>query len=599
MLKKIDKQLTKKVLVFFLVFLGLVLYLNSFFNEFVWDDDDILRNVYLKDWRNLPQYFTQSLISGTGQPSNYWRPLVLISFSIDWRIAQYKPLFYHFHNTFLHIMAAILLFFVIFELSGRKFFSFLASLVFLIHPLQTEAVTYIAGRADSLSSVFIFLSLFLFIKSLRPGQKINLIKYSLSLLSFVFALLSRETAMMTPFLALLVIISFPEKFFSNDVLIKPRRTRIKEAVFLIIKWLLPFFIIFAIFVSLRLTVLNFLNILNFWPVENEYTRNISFRIYTFFRTFLTYIGIFFWPTNLHMERSVLLQTNLFTFPVVSGIIVFLGMIVFAVSDLLKKFPKNAIFFFGIGWFLITLAPYSNIFIPVNAIIYEHWMYLPLIGLSVLSFKTVEDFIKDRNSIFKKLAVLLLIFYFGFFCITTILRNREWRDPIIFYNQILKYNKTYRIYNNLGNAYLDIGDHNKAEESYKAAIAIDPSFPQPEAYNNLGLLYLKQKKYDDAIVYFEQTLKIKENYLPTIINLGDTYQKKKNWSKAGDYFLLYAKLAPYNFYGYYKAGEMSFLDKKCSEAIQYLIVAREIAPSTDIETKNAIALLMGEANKCAK
>ncbi|MDD2671775.1 MAG: tetratricopeptide repeat protein, partial [Syntrophales bacterium] len=158
---------------------------------------------------------------------------------------------------------------------------------------------------------------------------------------------------------------------------------------------------------------------------------------------------------------------------------------------------------------------------------------------------------------------------------------------------------YRVYNNLGNAYMDIGDQKKAEESYKAAIGVDPSFPQPEAYNNLGLLYFKQKNYDQALSYFEKTLKIKNNYLPTIVNLGELYQRKEDWGKAKEYYLKHIELVPYNFFGYFKVGEINFIEGNCADAVSYLESAKKIAPSADASVQNMLSLLIDESKKCAK
>jgi len=640
-----SKYFTKRFLIIFLIFLGIVLYLNTFFNEFLWDDDDIIKNAYIKDWRYIPKCFSQNLISGVGETSNYWRPLLLLSFSIDWHIVGPQPFLFHFHNLFLHIISAILLFLILERLLKKKWFSFLVSLLFLIHPLQTEAVTYIAGRGDPLSVFFIFLSLFLFIKACeRPLKK----WYFLSLFCFVLALLSKETAMVTPFLIVLLLLSFQEKFFSPNIINSSKKERLKEVIFLSVNRLIPFFVVLVIFISLRLTILNFHNILNFWPTPNIYTENISVRIFTFFRILLTYLGLNFLPLNLHMERNVPLETSFFSFPVFSGFLVFLAMIFFAIRSFLKYLPsfssslergnvglktirrqnclvprlgggilprtertlpleqservekatsRAPFYFFGIGWFLICLAPYSNIFIPINAIIYEHWMYLPLIGIFICAVHFFENILKENGDTFKKILILLLIFYLTFFSLKTILRNREWRDPIVFYNQILENSRSHRVYNNLGNAYSDIGEYKKAEEMYLEAINFDPSFPQPEAYNNLGLAFYRQGQYDKAIPYFEKALKVKSNFIPSIINLADAYFRKKDWEGAREYFLLYSKSTPYSFYPYFKLGEISFYEGNCAESLRYLEAAKEVVPSGDKEFQKSILFLLEEAKKC--
>ncbi len=639
--KILDKYCTKKTLILFLVFFGLVLYLNSFFNEFVWDDESIIKNTYVKDWRHIPKYFTQNFISGAGETSNYWRPLLLVSFSLDWKIAKWHVFFYHLHNLILHIISAILLFLILEHLFKRKYFSFLISLFFLVHPLQTEAVTYISGRGDSLSAVFIFFSLFLFAKSFDNSERSVIKKrYFLSLFCFILALLSKETAMVTPFLMALLMLGFQEKFFKKAITRSLKKERIKEILFLTIKILIPFFIILAIFVSLRLTILNFQNILNFWQFQNDYSQHVYVRIFTFFRAILTYLELIFLPLNLHMERYIPIETSFFTFSVFPGLFMFFGMIVLAIRDFLISFfslgraphqsiddalklkqaePvggfalgefENAIppagiggrrtpfYFFGIGWFLIALAPYSNILIPINGIIYEHWMYLPLIGIFICAINFFENIFKEKKDFLKNLAILFLVFFLTFFSVVTILRNRDWKDSIALYNQILKYNKTYRVYNNLGNAYSDIGEYEKAKENYLKAINFDPGFPQPEAYNNLGLVFFRQNKYDEAIFYYQEALKVRKNYPTALINLGDIYLRKKDWAESKKYYLLYNQLFPYDFYPYFKLGEISFHERNCSESMSYLGKAKEVAPP-DKEVQENLFLLIEEAKKCQK
>ena len=155
-----------KVQIFIIAFLsflviGLLIYSNSFNNEFFWDDDDsIVNNTYIKDIKYFPRFFSENLIAGTGQITNYWRPVLLISFSFDYHLFGLSPIDFHVHNTLLHILSAFLIFILLYKLSkGNLLLSYFPALIFLVHPLQTEAITYIAGRADPLSSVFSLISL--------------------------------------------------------------------------------------------------------------------------------------------------------------------------------------------------------------------------------------------------------------------------------------------------------------------------------------------------------------------------------------------------------------------------------------------------------
>jgi len=224
------------------------------------------------------------------------------------------------------------------------------------------------------------------------------------------------------------------------------------------------------------------------------------------------------------------------------------------------------------------------------------MYLPLIGIFICAIHFFEEILRDKKVLIKKLIILFLIFYLAFFSIRTILRNREWQNPIVFYNQILQYNASYRVYNNLGIAYEEIGEYEKAKENYFKAINFDPTSPRFEAYNNLGIVFLKQKKYDEAIFYFKEALKLNKNYPITIINLGDAYFQKGDFTAAKEEYLLAVELFPHHFYPYFKLGETAFYEKNCSEAISYLNQAKEVAPP-DREIQEKLFLLIKEAQKC--
>src|SRR5437870_2229809 len=135
------KQNREIAVITLFVLLGFGMYANSFHNQMFWDDNDgIVNNVFIKDWHYLGKFFSENLIAGSGLTSNYWRPLLLTIFSVEWHLWHLHVGGYHFVNTAFHISAAILLYFVLKRLFKNEWLAFLPSLIFLIHPLQTEAV---------------------------------------------------------------------------------------------------------------------------------------------------------------------------------------------------------------------------------------------------------------------------------------------------------------------------------------------------------------------------------------------------------------------------------------------------------------------------
>jgi len=457
---------------FLFILIGFSLYANSFSNQMFWDDDEfILKNRFIKDWQYFPKFFSENLIAGSGILSNYWRPALLSIFALEWHLWQDWAVGYHLVNALFHVACAILLFFILVYFFHRFWLAFWTAMVFLVHPLQTEAVTYVNSLGDSLSVFFIFLGIIFYLKShsLRKSFRTKL-SYFLSLVMYILALMSKETAIIMP--ALILTIDF---FFINSK--AALTTRFKAVA----KSVWPFFILGISYVILRATVLNFVNTFNFYNEVNIFTSNFHVRLFTFFRILTVYFKLFFWPIGLHMERSVEIATSMFSLSVVAGGAIFFGLIFLAVAYV-KRFP---ILSFGILWFFISLFPTSNLIVPINGLLYEHWLYLPMIGI-FLCFVWLGMFVV-KKTVFRRGFLIIFVLFLVFLGALTVSRNKVWRNPIIFYQQTLKYApNSYRVINNLGMAYADIGDYQQAEETYKMAIALDGY--NPVAYHNLGNTY---------------------------------------------------------------------------------------------------------------
>ena len=173
----------------------------------------------------------------------------------------------------------------------------LAGAAFLLHPLNTEAVTYIAGRGDPLHYFFMLASLVFFVKGRRWAS-----------LAFVpLALLSQEKAIILPFL--IVLVAFTQ------------RQKIKQAIIVS----LPYFAITLVYGILRLTVLNFANTLNLYLAPNVYTEHISVRFYTFLHVLTEYARLLVAPVGHHMERGVPLHRSLFEWPVYAVAVLLAGL----------------------------------------------------------------------------------------------------------------------------------------------------------------------------------------------------------------------------------------------------------------------------------
>lgn len=565
------KESSKKYFIILLfVVLGFSLYANSFKNQMFWDDNDfVVNNQYIKDWQYFPEYFSQNVIAGSGLLSNYWRPALLTVYSIEWHIWGDWNVGYHFINTSFHIIDSILLFLILFYLFKKKYLALFTSLIFLAHPLQTEAVVYVSSLGDSLSVFFIFLGIFLFLKfrlsDIKPTRSLF---YFVSLLMYPLALMSKETAIIMP--ALIFIVDFCLEYEKKEHSFKKILKRIGKII-----W--PFITIAGIYILLRATSLDFINTFNLYNESNILTSSMYVRLLTFFGVLTTYFCLLFWPFNLHMERSINIATAFHSFPVIFGGIIFVLLIVLAFT----KFKRWPILSFGILWFFIGLAPTSNIAVPINGLLYEHWLYLPMIGVFLVVVWLGELLAKKHN--LQKVLLVIFILFFVFLSVLTIRRNIDWHNPIVFYNQTLKYSPNdYRVLNNLGMAYADNKDIEKAEEIYNRAISVSSS--TPVAYHNLGNLYKEINKNYLAIENFNKAISIDPNFTFSYNALVNLYLKEKDYKNARLVLEKYLKNSGSKLDVFPLLVQIAVQEKDYNGALVYLNEALNIDPNNqDIKT----------------
>ncbi len=567
-----------------IIILGFAVYANSLNGKFIWDDRYLIKdNTYIKDFSNIKKIFTQGIGAGAGIESSSYRPIQMITYIINYSLWRLDVQGYHLTNVLLHIMAALSIFWLTFILFGNRFISLFTSALFVVHPIHTEAVSYISGRADSLAALFMLLSFILYIKYL---DKKNTLLYIFTLLAYTLALLSRENSLILPALLLLYHYDYSaspaEGGQGGSAFGGRKKFKIKE--------FLPVLVIGFVYILLRLTILKA-------PLPHTSGATTLFqRMPGFFVAITNYIRLLFLPFNLHMEYG----DRLFGLADPRAL---LGIIIAGLS-LIYAFrirKSNALIFFGVLWFFLTLVVQSNLY-PTAAYMAEHWLYLPSIGFFLIlanGFKAIQ---KSRTGL--NLSYFFIIILLVFYSYLTIRQNNYWREPIAFYKRTLEYapdsprvyndlgiayhdmgryreaiapfekavklkpdyvmayinlGKLYNsvgkrgeaitvlkqaieidptcagAYNNLGMAYDNIAEREEAMLSYKKAIEINPNFA--EAHNNLGVVYIKMGRRDEAMVLFKKAIKVNPAYADAYSNLGNVHKEMGNYKEA---MVLYKK-----------------------------------------------------------
>jgi len=501
------KQFISQQWVVFVGFLivGLLLYGNTFSNEFIWDDyEGVVYNDYIKDRSHFPEYFTQSLVSGAGMENNYWRPLVLFSFYADYKLGELDVFWYHLQNIFWHILATSLVYVFLREISLQKWKAFLVALLFLIHPLQTEAVTYISGRADMMFGFFVLLSLIGAVKYIKTDSYRKYLYYLGSVICFGLALLAKERGILVlPLVAgyffLLTDFAWRRKFFLIS----------------------PFVAIGVGYLVLRATVLHFVSDFNTVIVGGVDFQTLN--ILQQATLYLKVIGLYFWlifvPIKLHMIRVVNLEGGFWNgYVIIGGIVVM--MIVLSGVYFLKKNRRREVFF--LYWILITLFPSFYTF-KMQGYVGEHWLYLVLPGVFVFLVEGYEWILKKWCSkvICKRMVVILGVCFLALLSGGTVKRNKEWARAIDFYEiNIKRGGASAVIYNNLGIAYAKESEYDKSLMMYSKALGLNDKMCK--AWYNEGNVYYKLKQYDQAEEVFKRSLECDGGFLPAYHNLALVY-----------------------------------------------------------------------------
>ncbi len=517
-----------------LLVLGLVVYLNALPNQLFWDDyDSIVNNYYIKDWFYFSKYFTENLIAGAGLVSNYWRPLLLIVYSIEWHIWGSWAAGYHLVSIIIHLAAGLVFFNLLKRIIGRPIIAWLSVLIFIIHPLQTEAVTYVAGRADPLSVLLIGLSLLWYWRYRFDSLVTTKNRfYVLSLVSLVAAILTKDKSIILP--ALLVLVEVYNWFKNGDSL----KNWLKQ----IVKNTWPYWLIVLGYLILRATVLNFQDTFNIYGQNTVYTENILVRLWTFLSVWPQYLSLFVAPLGLHMERLVEIKESIWQADVFVGLVCLMIVLLVAIW----RFKSNKLVVFGLILSGITLAPASGILVPVSGLMYEHYMYLPVLGLAIFMLALLGEVFIKFNDIGRIIIIVGLTAWLIFLAGVTIKRNTVWRSPTVFYEDVLKYNQqSLRIWNNYGMALSDEERYKEAAEAYQQAITLNKDNLSAPPYHNLANALLRLGQTDEAIRNYHQAIAIDNQFHYSYNALAAWYVQNKNFAAATEILQAGLKAMPDN------------------------------------------------------
>lgn len=528
MFHTLEKLLQKKWLVLLLITaFCLLAYCNSFLAPFTLDDfSSITDNQAIRNPLDLPALW-----------KFYSNRIVLyFTLSLNYALHQDMVVGYHITNLVIHILN-VFLFFLILRLLlqtevVRKYcrvhftncVAFAGAILFAVHPVQVNAVTYVVQRTAALAGTFYLLAIFLYIHYRMHG---GFYKFVLTIVSILFAMFTKENTITIPFMLILL---------ECTLFLKDGKTSWHKRLLLILVLLLTVPVIPATNLFLQ--------------GYSQSDPGVSFKastsmnrfhyFYTQMNVILKYIQILFVPVDMNFDYSndfplskTIWEHNAY---ISLGIHACIGLLA------LICWKKNRLLSLGILWFYIGLSVESS-FISIKDVYFEHRLYFPLggyiiflIGLWQFLLRLFKKrFLGTRFMLYSFYAVCIIIAaYLG----TTLWRNYIFSDSIRLWSDVVsKAPKSDRAHSILGTNYLDayeLGDTknqkylDRAEEEMKKAIELN--YYNDTSHCNLSRVYLLKKQYDKAILEGRVALGM-EKSVYVYHNIGIAYYEQGKYTEA--------------------------------------------------------------------
>ncbi len=538
-----------------------LIYAGGLTNPFHYDDlHSIVENPHLRSLGNVPAFFYRPEMFSADPRNAMYRPLVLVSYAINHAIGGYEVFSYHLFNIGTHLGVSGLLWLLVRRLGRGQAEALAAALLFALHPLASEPVNYISSRSETLCALFLLLAFHGYLVGSRRWLAIGVV-------AFVAALLTKSVA-----LALLPMLFIYDRWCRPGGAFRDR-WRLQ----------LPYWFLGLVYlVGIREAIGD--------AVVNHAVRPLGVQWLTQAKALVYYLKLLWWPQGLSVEHQFSLATGLESAPVLGALLLLATAVL-----VLSRRPDGQVRFWT-SWAVITLLPSSAV--PLNVLVNEHRLYLPLVGFAVLMARLGVGLAEGRGRAGQVLVVCWLGVYAGHAAQRTqVWRTPEtlWRDaiargprmprPHLFLADCLQQSGRYEealreyqltrtvypavlsagdlliSYNNEGAAYLALGRHQEAIEAYRRALTIDPTYtrsrasldalvalqqaawdPTAHALHKQGLMLLIKARPAQAVPALEASLRAQVR-LETGLALGMAYEKSGAVAKAREAYEGLEILAP--------------------------------------------------------
>jgi tetratricopeptide (TPR) repeat protein len=498
---------------------GFLVYANTLASSFHFDDlAVIVNNPAVRRFWDIPALFNAfntRLIPG-------W------TFAVNYGLGGLDVFGYHFFNIWLHVCNAVLLYTFVLQLLGldertkaleglvKIRIAGVAAAVFLVHPIQTEAVDYIWQRTTLQAAFFYLGTIILYIYA-----RINAARsyYRAALIACLGAMLSKEIGFTLPLMLLLL-----------EWLFLRRAAQDRRSWF----WTLPFLLMLAVIPILLVRTpdvsLKMMRPHDLWAgVGAEVVTQKAYWL-TQVNATATYLRLFVWPAGLNIDHD---------YPLVpdsgwGGWFLSLALLLLIVGIGICFWQRRPLISLCVFWFLVTLSVESVV--TSADILVEHRMYLPMAGLSLAAGLVFQRIFRG------KLAFVAIIV--AILSVATVARNTVWKNDLSLWSDAIRKSPDKpRAYNNRGIEFKKMGYFDAALQDFSRAIDLDPKYP--EAYYNRGGIYKMAGQLDVAEQDYAKVIELEPQNFQGFDARGYIYRRKGMFDEALHDFATSIALNPRN------------------------------------------------------
>lgn len=508
--------------------LSCLCYANSLWGEFCFDDiSAIVDNQDLRSetpWVNLLQDdFWGTPMHVDGSHKSY-RPLTIFTFRMNYLFAGLQPVGYHMVNVLLHAIVTYLFTSFVSDISFQDdTITLISGLLFAIHPIHTEAIAGLVGRAETLSAVFFLLVLFI-------NSRVhchNGLMYCLGMLMLFIAtlcsVLSKEVGLTVIAICCVYDALYTEKIVVLSFLLPTHPSVWLKKYNRLLKRITLLLIFTIVILFLRIKI-NGPSLPSFTPLDNPAsnssfpTRQLTFLYLCFINTWLVFCPSFL-CADWTMQTVPLVESP-FDPRNVLTLLTFSGYLIFGLWAISNNTYEQRLTLMAMSILMFPFIPASNLFFPVGFVVAERILYVPSMGVCMLVALGVRKLIRVRS--LRYLCMILLVMTCLLYCTKTLTRNRDWLNDHSLFTSGIKINKrNAKLYNNLGHVYENREQHDKAEELFLKASTIQPD--DIGSWINLGRVLRAQHRYNESELALQTALKL----MPNITGKSQTFRIAPN------------------------------------------------------------------------